>query len=567
MMKRGYVIASALLIGLFWSIGASAAARAWLDRDSMQLGETVTLNVESDSSTASEPDFSVLLGDFKSLGTQSSRQISMSNGSTSAKTVWAVGLEPKHPGTLTIPALSVGGTMTEPLSLTVLPAPVGAQGKPGDSLFIEVSADPLSPYVQQQVRYTVKLYFALNLSDGTLDEPAASGAVVQKLGRDKQYSATANGQRYQVLERNYALTPEQSGRLTMPQLNFRGSATDNSDPTGFFRRGRSVTARSDEVQLDVRPKPASWGTAPWLPAASLSLNDESELPHEIQVGEPLTRTIKLRAQGLGFEQLPELEIKAIPGAEVYPDKPDTQTRNDGNWLYGERTRKFAIVPSQPGTLTLPAIEVQWWNTSTDKLETASLPERQINVVGTAASGSTATPSAPQSAPAAPAAKPDTAPTTVLYPSADGGSGLRFWRWISLILAVLWLLTLALWWRSRNTLAIAKTARSHPVQAPGRSVFLRACSMGDLIGAERALVSWARSERAGVRNLGEIAAALEDPIQREVIDDLQRMRYAGVNSEGLGGRLTRAFRGGFSWTKSAVVAAETPALPPLYPEQH
>lgn len=567
MMKRGYAIVCALLIGLFWSIGASAAARAWLDRNSMQLGETVTLNVESDSSTASEPDFSILLSDFKSLGTQSSRQISMSNGATVAKTVWAVGLEPKHAGSLTIPALSVGGETTDPLSVTVLPAPVGAQGRPGDTLFIEVSADPLSPYVQQQVRYTVKLYFAVNLSDGSLDEPAASGAVVQKLGRDKQYAATMNGQRYQVLERNYALTPEQSGSLTMPQLNFRGSATDNSDPTGFFRRGRSVSARSDEVQLEVRPKPVSWGAAPWLPAASLSLNDESNLPDEIKVGEPLTRTIKLRAQGLGFEQLPELEIKAIAGAEVYPDKPDTRTRDDGNWLYGERTRKFAIVPTRPGLLTLPAIEVQWWNTATDTLETASLPERRINVVGAAATSSATPPPTTNAAPASSASETSAAPTTVLYPTADGGSGLRFWRWTSLILALLWMLTLAMWWRSRHTSVLARSARSHPMQAPGRSVFLRACSMGDLTGAERALVSWARSEKPGMRSLGEIAAALEDPAQREEIDALQRMRYAGANSEGLGARLTRAFRGGFSWTQAAAVGAETPALPPLYPGQN
>ena len=188
-MRRTNVLIFLLIAGLLWSVGASAAVRAWLDRSSMQLGETVTLNVESDDSTAAEPDFGALLGDFNSLGTQSSRQISMTNGSTSAKTVWAVGLEPKHAGSLTIPAFTIGGQSSDPLNLTVLPAPLGAQGKPGDTVFVEVSADPLNPYVQQQVRYTVKLYYAVNLSDGSLDEPAAGNAVVQKLGRDKQYNS------------------------------------------------------------------------------------------------------------------------------------------------------------------------------------------------------------------------------------------------------------------------------------------------------------------------------------------------------------------------------------------
>src|SRR5690606_36777043 len=143
-----------------------------------------------DSSMAGEPDISALTSDFNSLGTQSSRQISMINGTTTAKTVWAIGVEPKHAGTLVIPALTVGSEQTDALTLTVLPAPVGAQGKPGDRVFIEVSVDRLSAYVQQEARYTMKLYFAVDLSDGTLDEPAANAAVVKKLGRNKQYMAT-----------------------------------------------------------------------------------------------------------------------------------------------------------------------------------------------------------------------------------------------------------------------------------------------------------------------------------------------------------------------------------------
>lgn len=565
-MKRGFALLFAMA-GLLWSIGAGAAVRAWLDRESMQLGETVTLNVESDDSTAAEPDFSALLGDFKSLGTQSSRQISMTNGSTVAKTVWAVGLEPKHAGTLTIPVMTIGGETTLALNLTVLPAPAGAQGKPGDSLFIEVSADPLSPYVQQQVRYTVKLYFSVNLTDGSLDEPAASSAVVKKLGRDKQYIATVNGQRYHVLERNYALTPEQSGSLEMPQLTFRGSAVNNSDPTGFFQRGQTITARSDAVRLEVRPKPASWGTSAWLPATSLSLTDESELPDEIKVGEPLTRTIKLTAQGLGFEQLPELEIKAPAGAEIYPDKPDTRTRDDGSWLYGERTRKFAIVPTRPGTLTLSSVKVQWWNTTKDQIETATLPERTINVAGSTVASATTTPAAPTPTSVQPQVDLGAAATSVLYPSSSNASDTRFWRWASLVLALLWLLTVALWWRSRNTISIARSAQAHPPPTPGRSVFLRACSMGDLVGAERALVSWARSEKAGVRNVGELGAALNDADQREALDALQRVRYAGAKSDGLGARLSRAFQSGFSWTKAASSSVEKPALLPLYPVKH
>ena len=543
---------------------ADSTARAWLDRNSMQLGETVTLNVETDDSSAGEPDFSALLDDFNSLGTQSSRQISMTNGSTSAKMVWAIGLEPKHAGTLTIPAFTVGSAQTDPLTLTVLAAPAGAQGKPGDNVFIEVTADPLTPYVQQQVRYTVKLYFSVDLSDGSLDEPSTSGAVVQKLGRDKRYTATVGGRRYQVLERNYALTPEQSGSMEVPALVFRGSAVDNSDPIGFFRRGRTVSARSDAIQLEVRAKPASWGNQAWLPAASLSLTEESPLPTKATVGEPLTRTIRLRAQGLGFEQLPELELEKPAGTEIYPDKPDTRTRDDGSWIYGERTRKFAIVPTRPGKLVLPEMSVVWWNTAKDQIERTVLPAHEIDVKPAAASANAPAP-ADTASTSAPAVE-STAPATIVYPSADSGAATRFWRGVSVVLAAAWLITLVLWLRARRDGPRAGPVQAVSKQAPARSTFMRACAMGDLVGAERALVSWAKSERPGVRNIGELIAQLADEGQRDALEELLRMRYAGASSEGLGARLSRSLRSGFAWEKAEPVEAQSEALPPLYPDR-
>jgi len=87
------------------SVAAAPEARAWLDRNSMHVGETVTLNVEVSGDTgARQPDFSVLQNDFEMLGTQSQTSMSIVNGESNSKLLWAVGLQPKHAGALTIPA-------------------------------------------------------------------------------------------------------------------------------------------------------------------------------------------------------------------------------------------------------------------------------------------------------------------------------------------------------------------------------------------------------------------------------------------------------------------------------
>jgi hypothetical protein len=546
---------------------AAPAVRAWLDRDTMHLGETVTLNVESSGDASGQPDFSALSQDFSLLGTQSSQQVSIVNGASTAKTVWAVGLEPKRAGRIAIPAIMVGSAQTAPITVNVLAAPAGAQGKPGDDVFLEVTAEPTSPYVQQQVRYTVKLYFSFGLTDGNLGEPQADGVVVQRLGQDKSYLANVGDRRYHVMERHYALTPEKSGALELPALLFRGNALDAADPTGFFSRPRTVSARSDAVQLQVKPKPSTWPNAePWLPADSVLLKDESELPSEIHVGDPVTRTIRLQAQGLGFEQLPELTLAAPDGAEIYPDKPDTRTRDDGTWLYGERVRKFAFVPTKPGTLVIPGVSVKWWDTTHDRIETAELPAHTVSVLPAAGKSANASPNA---APAAgepsdattPAAQ---APATANATPSSRASSLRIWQALAALGFVLWLATLALWWRSRpHGVVVAPDAPAPSGVSAHRAAFLRAAALGELAGAERALVAWARNERPDVRNLGELAHRLDDSAQREALAALQKARYAGGSTQGVGSQLERAFKGGIAWAQTAGPPKADSVLPGLY----
>lgn len=552
----------ALLLAAFAGATAARAAevRAWLDRDSIELGETVTLNVEAKGGGAAQPDFSALKQDFDLLGTQSSQQLSIVNGQRASSTLWAVGLQPRRAGRITIAPIAVGDTQTAPVELEVRAASAASQPQAGDDVFLDVTAEPLDPYVQQQVRYTVKLYYAFDLTNGNLAEPAADGLAVQRLGQDKTYFATLGGRRYHVVERHYALTPERSGALTVSALAFRGSALDSADPTGFFSRGRSVAARSQEVRLEVRPKPAAWTDGAWLPAASLLLKDESELPDEVRVGDPVTRTIRLQAQGLGYEQLPEFDLAAPAGADVYPDKADTRTRDDGEWLYGERVRKFAFVPQHAGTLTVPGLSVRWWDTVHDRMQTSELPARRIRVLP--ALGVAGAP-APAAGPV-PAAAPRAQDSVVAVAQAPASH----WRNLALLGFGLWLLTIAAWgWQARGRRRM-ESARAGPPQPPAgaaaqRAAFLRACALGDLAGCERALVAWARAERPHLHNPGALSTQLDDAAQRDAIAALQRVRYAGAPAQGIASQLGNAFRPGFAW-KAAPTQRESGVLPELYP---
>jgi len=537
---------------------AHAAPRAWLDRGTVEIGESVTLNVEVEGSGADAPDFSPLEADFRVLGTQSSRQVSLVSGRATAKTLWAVGLEPRRQGTIGIPALRVGSESTAPLRLEVRSATGAATAGARGDVFIEVRAEPPDPYVQQQVRYTVKLYSAQDLTDGNLAEPEAEGVVVRRLGQgqDTSFFATVGGRRYRVYERHYALTPERSGSVEIAPLAFQGSALVGGDPTGFFNRGRRLSAVSEAVTLQVRPRPATAPAGAWLPAASLQLQDQEPVAGEVHVGEPITRVVRLRAQGLAFEQLPELALPAPAGSEIYPDKAETRTRDDGEWLHGERVRKFAVVPGAAGQLELPEMRIGWWDTTTDRPAVAVLPARTIRVLP-AAGGDARPPRGGVAGSAADAA------LAVAPGPAD--RSLRLWQAMAAVAFLLWLGTLALWRWRRPRRAQPVATGDHPATSSARADFLRACSLGDLAAAEHALCRWAHGKRPDVRTTGSLAAIVVDPRQVQALVDLERARYAGADSAGLAGRLAEAFRQGPAWPAEPGPAAISP-LAPLYPER-
>lgn len=548
MLRYLLMLLALLCLGATTARGADAP-RAWLDRDSMQLGETVTLNIETTQS-GSEPDFSALQADFELLGRSSSSSVSIVNGTSSSTLLWAVGLKPRREGKLTIPPLSVGSARTAALSLDVVAAPAPTSAGSGDDFFIELSADPRAAYVQQQMRVTVKFFYAVNLTDGAVEELEVAGAVVQKLGQDRSYDVERSGRRYRVLERRYAVKAEKSGALQLPAINFRGRALNGNDPNAlFFGRGRSVSTRSEALSVDIRPRPAESASGAWLPAQSLELRAEGvDSSSHAKVGEPLTLTVTAVAQGLGFEQLPELELPAIDGAEVYPDKSVTRSRESNGWIIGERSRKFAIVPKRAGTLQIAPLQLNWWDTAGDRAALAQTPALTIEVA------------AGRAGPAAPT--DSTVPAARAAADAGDGQAARFWRRLALASFALWLLSVAaVLLRSRRRPAAAVAAA--PSFSPTRRSFEQAVAANDAAAAAQRLLAWARSEGLAVTHLGALAAALESTAQRAAIAHLQAALYAGDPAAGLPPDLAACFAGGFARRPAAASADATSVLPPLW----
>lgn len=563
-----------LLIALLLPAWAGASGvRATLDRSQVQLGETVTLNLSIDGGgSIGTPDLAPLAKDFDVLGSSSNSSISIVNGKRSAQFTIGIALRPKHAGELEVPSLAVAGGRTDPLKLEVTPPDPNAAAGNGKDVFVEASAEPGRGYVGQQLLYTVRLYYGVNLDRGSLDDPQLPGVDVRKLGKDIDYGAERGGRAYHVLERRYALVPRRAGTLVMPSLQFQGVAENASSPldpgdffgqSGLFGNGTTVTAASPAVTLQVQAPPSDWGSGAWLPARQLSLAlDGLPANGELRVGQPLNLHMSVQASGLPAEALPEPSLPALKGATVYPDRPVDATADDGKWLQGKRERTFAIVPQRAGTLTIPATTLKWFNVQSGKAELARIPASTLTVLP-------AIGAAPASAASAPAAATSVAPTAgtagpVAAAAPDGSA--RWWRRAALASLGLWLLSMLGWWawRRRQAAAPARPAAVAPPDTRAlREAFLVAARTDDAADQARTLLAWARAERPDLQNLGALSAALASEPQRAAIAALQRRRYAEAPAGADGAGLRAAFECGFAWRGERPHDDDSP-LPPLYP---
>ena len=415
--RQTQLAALALLTMLSSSLWADV--RAYLNQTTVYTGDPVTLTIEAKGNSSGKPDLSVLQQDFQVLGTSTGSSTTIINGNRSSKKSWTVNLIPKQMGKIIIPAISVGNEKTASLELQVTDIPAEVKAQTSEHVYIHARIEKPSalPYVQQQIPYTVKLYFDDSVQSGELLPPQSEekGAVIiEQLGEDKKYAVTQNGKRFNVLERHYVISPQKSGKLHLQPTLFKGALqpdrqarqdrglgslgrlSGNSLLNDFFNddaffsgspfanlasRGKPVTTISEAIDIDVQAIPVTYKGKEWIPAEQLVIKDSWEdAPPEFHVGEPVSRLLTLQAKGLAGSQLPTMNLPESASMRVYPDQDERETRTDGNTVYGVLTQKVNYIPTIEGRLTLPEMTIDWWDVNTKQQRKLTLAARDINVL-------------------------------------------------------------------------------------------------------------------------------------------------------------------------------------------
>jgi len=370
------------------------------------LGDTFDLTLSLDAADATAaPDLAPLKKNFRILDVGQSSQVSIVNGRRSDSYSWVITLAPNKKGKLTIPGIRAGNRTSRPITIDVvdaaeLPASLHGAGE----FTIEITPDPGTHYVMEEIPLTVRIEGGGDIRQASLEVPTGNDFVLTQSGEDQVGRSTHNGRPTTVIERHYLLKPQKSGSLTVPPLTLQAMV---SDPAGgrssvfpdmgfadrmlqmpfnsslfddVFNPGHRVIVSSQPLQLEVKPRPT--GDEVWfLPARQVELESEwTPSQPKFRVGEAVTRKIRLFALGASGEQLPDIPVADIDGARVYLNRSNDDTGETSEGTVSIREFDLSIVPTRSGKITLPAIEVPWWDTGSDQEQVAVLPAQAIEVV-------------------------------------------------------------------------------------------------------------------------------------------------------------------------------------------
>lgn len=545
-----------LLINLLL-MASSAGARAdalqsLVNRDTLAVDETLQLTVRyTGSNQYGQPDFSELETQFEILSTSVSNQFQNINGQVTASTDWTLVLAPLREGALFIPSFRYAGKISDALPITVTAAAPTPAGKVKD-VYIETLVEKDSAYVQEQILVKYRLLYSLNISDLETEPLTIENVLIERLP-DVKYKRTIQGKQYGVAEFNYALFPQTSGELTIPALSWTikvALAGGNQSPFGFSGRHQITRHRTDSKVLQIKPVPSDFPAgSPWLPAENITLGETwGSSPESFKIGEPKTRTITLKAEGLMASQLPRIWGEKDYGpVKIYADQPSQENLPSDRGFTSTRSESAAVVIGSGGNNLLPAIKIPWWDLTSNSLKYAEIPQRTINVSGSAplTQGSTPKGEADRARPGP--SSPDQVATEaaneeILRQLSTLKTQLRLWQVICVIVALLCATFFYLWLQRKPD-----TNNGHGVTQANKAALenekaaykqlVHACQRNAAPDIRRTLLQWAAAhwQNHQITTLDDIYQHINTDTVRTQFSALDASLYSSHSDSAIDGQ--------------------------------
>jgi len=349
---------------LFAFVPFSYAQQASVNSTRTNLETPIRLSV-----TLSEGDGDVDLSaieDFKVLSQSSNSSVQIINGRVTSERTKTYMLLPLREGRLTIPALKVtvdGKTSyTDPITIRVEKGETSADAS-SENVRVTATVNEKTPYLGQQIVYTFRLLYAVQLANTDYEAPSFTGFSAKQIGESQTTQRIVDGQRFNEVSISYLLMPLKTGPLTIEPARLQCDVASSrrssrsqfdsffNDP--FFGSTRLVTKvfQTDPVPIEVMPLPTWVGNQPFSGlVGQFDMKAELET-REATVGQSLTLSVTLQGKG-NLQDAESPGIRVPEGFKQYADQPETDVRLEADGYAGTKVFRTALVPVDAGEYTL-----------------------------------------------------------------------------------------------------------------------------------------------------------------------------------------------------------------------
>ena len=543
----------ALMILLCWHVTAMAKISVRSDPAAVQLGEAFRLIFTlEDPKPHGIPNLIPLEENFTIVGTERNTAYTIVNGETHSVNQWIVVLTAKKTGVLPIPSIQFGSQESTATTINVSGDPITTtpDAEPGiaqDEVMLKTSVDKPAPFINQQVIYTVKLYNSQRLLDAEYTPPQVEDAVLVPMGDGRRYQTTIDGQSYAVEEQQYAIFPQKSGVLNIISPSFKALIFDAVP--------RRINVHAKTSHLDVKAAPANLIGKNFLPAKQLALTEiYNPASTALKQGSTLTRTVTIQAAGVPAQLLPIPAFDNSSQFNAYAEKPDLRNAARQQDLIGRSDIKVTYVLNKAGSITIPQLQVPWFNTDTGKEEIASLPEYTIQVEAVKGAVQPTEPTAPVRVEQS---TPKQTPLSTEVVTIEHHSRLAWWLAGGFALA--WVITFILYVRRRCSVVkrVGKKEELNNVH--------KACIKNNPKRAHTALLRWAAVQwpDADILNLHQVAKLVHDSTLKKQLNVLSNVLYSKENNiQWQGDALWRSLKAYLNSKPTA--KGKSTDLPPINP---
>jgi hypothetical protein len=259
------------------------------------------------------------------------------------------------------------------LACLAVPALASAEPKP----FAWTNVHPRSVTVGQPVTLTVDVYVPSFFTGAPrFPQLEVKDAVVVFIDEGTDLNQRVGQLDYAGQRRSYKIYPQREGTFEVPDFAVKVSFSgEGGAPTRL-----PAPAKGGSFQATIPA--AARGLDHFLATPSFQLQADTDRPlTELRAGDSFTRTITMTAADAFAMMLPPLALPPVEGLAVYPAQArvaDSGGERDEPRV-GERVEKVTYVLQKPGSYRLPAAEIPWWDTRSQTLRRATLPELEFTV--------------------------------------------------------------------------------------------------------------------------------------------------------------------------------------------